>query len=166
MSAQKKRDNDDLTIDRPERFLAHERKAQQAGVVLLTIFAAAGLAGAFGNGPLADATVTSGSATLRFERFARLTFATELDISVNDVNAATVSVTLPRTFFDRIELKELRPEDTLKHLDGERATFEVPVHHGAASLVLRYEPQTYGVMEADVGIGGAPPARIRQIVFF
>jgi hypothetical protein len=165
VTAQKKRD-DDLTIDRPERFLRHERAIQKIGVVVLTLFAVAGLAGVFGNGPLAKASVTSGGATVRFERFARQTFRTELDISVDGVNAPTVAVTLPRTFLDRVDMLDLRPPDALKRMDSGVATFEVPAHNGSASLVLHYEPKTYGVLEADVSVGGAQPARVRQIVFF
>ena len=165
MTAKKKPD-DELTIDRPERFLQHERAVQRAGVVVLTLFAAAGLAGMFGNGPLADARVSSGGLTLRFERFARQTFRTELDISVDGVTAPTVSITVPRAFLDDVDMLELRPADTLKRMDGENATFEVPAHNGSAALVLHYEPKSYGVLEADVSVDGAPPVHVRQIVFF
>lgn len=164
MSA-KKRD-DDLTIDRPDRFLRHERTAQKIGVGVLSLFVAAGLAGMFGNGPLANASITSGSLTLRFERFTRQTFRTELDISVDGVNTPTVELTMPRAFLDRLDMVELRPPDSLKRIDGEVATFEVPAHNGSASLVLQYEPKTYGVLEADVSAGGGQPAHVRQIVFF
>lgn len=165
MTAQKKRD-DDLTIERPERFLQRERAVQTIGVAMLTLFAIAGLAGLFGNGPLAKASVTSGGATVRFERFARQTFRTELDISVAGVNAPTVAITMPRTFVDRVDMLDLRPPDTLTRMDGDVATFEVPSHNGSASLVLHYEPKSFGVLEADVSVGGAQPARVRQIIFF
>jgi hypothetical protein len=165
VSRQKKRD-DDLTIDRPERFLQHERAVQKAGVVFLTVFVVAGVAGLFGNGPLADATIASGGTTLRYERFTRQTFRTELDISIASVNAPTVALTLPRTFLDRIDMLDLRPADTLKRMDGDFATFEVPVLNGAASVVLYYEPKETGILEADVSVGGAPPVHFRQFVFF
>jgi hypothetical protein len=165
VTAEKKRD-DELTIDRPERFLQRERAVQNIGVAILTLFAVAGLAGLFGNGPLAKASVTSGGVTVRFERFARQTFRTELDISVAGVNAPSVAVTMPRAFLDRVDMLDLRPADTLKRMDGGVATFEVPAHNGSASLVLYYEPKSYGVLETDVSVGGAQPARVRQIVFF
>jgi hypothetical protein len=158
--------DDELTIDRPERFLRRERAVQNAGVVLLSVFAAAGLAGMFGNGPLADATIRSGNTTIHFERFTRQTFRTELDIAIAGVGAATVTITVPRAFLDRVDMLELRPADTLKRMDAETATFEVPAHNGSASLVLFYEPKKYGVLTADIAVDNRQVAHVRQIVFF
>ncbi len=126
----------------------------------------AGVAGLFGNGPLADATSTSGGITLRYERFARETFRTELDISIAGVNAPTVTLTLPRAFLDRVDMLDLRPSDTLKRMDRDFATFDVPVMNGTATLLLHYAPKQTGILEADVSVGGGPPAHFRQIVFF
>jgi hypothetical protein len=161
-----RRDDEALDLDRPEQFLKRERAIQNAGVMGLTLFAVAGLAGLFGNGPLAEATAASGNATIRYERFTRQTFRTVLDISATGVTTSTVSITLPRAFLDRVDMLELRPADTLTHMDATTATFEVPADKGIASLVLHYEAQHFGVLAADVRVGGAPPARVRQIVFF
>lgn len=166
MTRKTQRDNDALAIDRPHEFLRRERRVQQAGIVVLTLFSVAGLAGLFGNGPLADATITSGSTTLRFERFARHTFRTHLEISVTGADTPTVTVVLPRAFLDDIDLLEMRPPDTLTRLGETSATFEVPAGDGSATLMLHYEPKSYGILEADVVVAGQPPAHLRQIVFF
>jgi hypothetical protein len=159
-------ESDALAMDQPAEFLRRERLAQQVGVVLLTIFVVAGLAGLFGNGPLAEAEVTAGAVTVRFERFARQSYRTHVEISVTGIEAATVHVTVPRAFLDNVDVLEVRPPDTLKRLEREVAIFELPSNAGAATLVLHYEAKSYGVLEADVAVNGQPPAHLRQIVFF
>ena len=157
---------DALDVDRSADFLRRERNVQRFGVAFLILFVAAGLAGAFGNGPLADATVQSGAATIRFERFARQTVRTALEISLAGANTPTISVTLPRIFLDRIDLLDVQPPGSLKLLDDSLATFEVPTHGGSTTLILHYEPKRYGALEADVVVGEQPPAHVRQFVFF
>lgn len=166
MTRKTQRDRDALDIDQPEKFLRHERAAQKAGVFVLTVFVVAGLLGVFGNGPLADATITSGTATIRFERFVRQTYRTHIDISVTGASTPLVTVRLPRTFLEKVDVLEIRPPDALKRLEGESATLEVPADDGYAAIVLLYEPKDYGVLEADVVVGGQPPAHLWQIVFF
>jgi hypothetical protein len=161
-----RRDADALAIDTPEPFLRRERAVQRVGLGLLTLFVVAGLAGAFGNGPLAATTIRSGNTTIRFERFTRQTFRTELEVSISGANTPTISITVPRTFLDNVDMLEARPLDSLKRLDDDLATFEVPARNGAASLVLHYQPKNYGVLHADVSAGQQPPVRVRQIVFF
>lgn len=160
------RDKDALAIDRPEEFLRRERIAQTVGVVLMTLFVAAGLAGLFGSGPLAHAAVNSGNVTIRFERFTRQTFNTALDISVEGATGPTVSVSLPRAFLDKVDMLEVRPSDALKRMDADTATFEIPAGNGSATLVLQYEPKEYGVLDFNIVAGTEPPARVRQLVFF
>jgi hypothetical protein len=162
----KTRHDDALAIDASETFLRRERAVQRVGLGLLTVFVAAGLAGAFGNGPLATTTIRSGNTTIRFERFTRQTFRTELEVSIAGANTPAISITISRTFLDNVDMLEARPLDSLKRLDDELATFDVPTRNGAATLVLHYQPKNYGVLDADVIAGQQPPVRIRQIVFF
>lgn len=166
MTRKAQRDKDALAVDRPEEFLRRERIAQKAGVAVLTLFVLAGLAGAFGNGPLANTEVTSGAATIRYERFARQTYRTEVEIFVTGTNDETVQVAVSRAFLDHIDVLEVRPPDTLKRLERDVAVFEVASSQGAATIVLRYEPKSYGVLDADIVVKGQPPAHLRQIVFF
>jgi hypothetical protein len=158
--------NDALDVDRPEQFLRRERIAQRAGILLLSIFVLAGIAGLFGNGPLSEVSLTSGSTTIQYERFARHTFRTRLEISVADANGSTLAIRIPRAFLDRVDMLEVRPANTLTHLDGDAAIFEVPVVDGVTTLQLHYEPNDYGVLEMDIAAGSQPAAHVRQIVFF
>jgi hypothetical protein len=159
-------DRDALPVERPETFLRRERAVQTVGVGVLTLFVMAGLAGAFGTGPLADATVTSGAITIRFERFVRQTYRTRAEISVTNANTQAVRIELSRTFLDGVDVLEVRPSDSFKLLRENVAVFDVPAVDGAATLVLEYEPKTFGILETDIVVAGQPAARIRQIVFF
>jgi len=158
--------NDALDIDRPEAFLKRERLAQRAGTVVLAGFVAAGAAGVFGSGPVSEATVQSGQATFRFERFTRQTVRTHLEISIDGVSGPMVAIRMPREFLSGIDMVDVRPSNTLRRLDQESVLFEVPAESGKAFLELMYEPKKFGVLEADIVAGDQPPARLRQIVFF
>jgi hypothetical protein len=161
-----RRPDDAPAIDTSATFLRRERAVQRIGLGLLSLFVVAGLAGAFGNGPLAATTIRSGNTTIRFERFTRQSFRTEFEISIVGVSTPTVSITIARTFLDQIEMLEARPPESLKRLDDDLATFDVPARNGAATLVLQYQPKNYGVLHADVTAAQQPPVRVRQIVFF
>ena len=61
MTEKDEQKQDALDVGRSADFLRRERNVQRFGVAFLILFVAAGLGGAFGNGPLADATVQSGN---------------------------------------------------------------------------------------------------------
>lgn len=166
MAKKPQKDEDALEIDRPEVFLRRECLAQRIGTGVLSVFVIAGVAGAFGNGPLSRTRVQDGSVTLEFERFTRQTFRTQLEISIAGLTGASQEIRIPREFLRRIDLFEVRPADTLKRLEEDVAIFEVPVANGTASLELLYAPNSFGVLQADIAAGTVPSARVRQIVYF
>jgi len=166
MAKKPQKDEDALDIDRPEVFLKRERLAQQIGTVVLTVFVIAGVAGAFGNGPLSTTRVQSENITLEFERFTRQTFRTQLEISIHGSTGASQEIHISRDFLRRVEMLETRPAETLKRLEDDTAVFEVPVANGNASLELLYTPKSFGVLQANIAAGAAPGARVWQIVYF
>ena len=166
MAKKARKSNDALDMDRSVAFLKRERLAQRAGTVVLAGFVVAGAAGVFGGGPVSEATVQSGQATFRFERFTRQTVRTHLEISIDGASGPTVAIRMPREFLSGIDMVDVRPANTLKRLDEENVLFEVPAQSGKAFLELLYEPKKFGVLEADIVAGEQPPARLRQIVFF
>jgi hypothetical protein len=166
MAKKPQKDQDALDIDRPEVFLKREHLAQQIGTVFLLVFVVAGVAGAFGNGPLSRTRVQDGNVTLEYERFTRETFRTQVDISIEGLTGAAQEIRIPREFLRRIDMLEVRPADTLKRLEEDVAIFEVPVVDGTASLELLYEPNSFGVLHLDIAAGAMPGASVRQIVYF
>jgi hypothetical protein len=166
MAKKTQKDEDALDIDRPEVFLKRERLAQLIGTGVLSVFVIAGVAGAFGNGPLSTTRVQDGNVTLTFERFTRQTFRTELEISIQGLTGEAQEIRIPRDFLRNVEMLETRPAESLKRLEDDSAVFEVPVANGNASLELLYVPKSFGVLHANIAAGSAPGARIRQIVYF
>jgi hypothetical protein len=165
--ASKSRQNDALAVDRPEVFLKRERAAQNVGVVFLTLFVIAGAAGLFGDGPLSQAVVTSGAVTVTFDRFARQTLRTALEIAADaPASGAPIEIRVSREFLGAIDVLETRPVGALKRLDADTAVFEVPPSDGRAFLQLHYEPKRAGVLRTDVSVSAQPPVHVRQIVFF
>ena len=166
MAKKPQKDESALGIDRPGVFLQRERLAQRIGTVVLSVFAVAGVAGAFGNGPLSRTRVQDGSVTLEFERFTRQTFRTQLDIAIDGLTGTSQEIRIPREFLRRIDMLEIRPAHTLTRLEEDVAIFEVPIANGTASLELLYAPNSFGMLQADIGAGTGASARVRQIVYF
>lgn len=165
--ATKSRPKDALAVERPEVFLQRERAAQQVGVVLLALFVVAGAAGLFGDGPLSRAVVTGGAVTVTYERFARQTLGTELEVATQaPTTGAPVEIRLRREFLRNIDVLEMRPPNALKRLDEEAAIFEVPSSGARAVLHLHYEPKRPGVLRTEVRVAAEPIAHVRQVVFF
>jgi hypothetical protein len=163
----KRRQGDAIVIDRPDAFLQRERAAQKVGVVLLTVFVIAGAAGLFGSGPLSEAVVTSGGLTIAFDRFARQTVRTMLDVEADaPPTGAPVEIRLGREFLGEIDVLETRPVGALKRLEADAAVFEVPSAGGKAFLQLHYEAKRPGLLETDISLTGQATAHVRQIVFF
>jgi hypothetical protein len=160
------RQSETLAFDRAEKFLRRERVAQQIGVGLLTLLVVAGAAGLFGNGPLSAVTTTSGGLTIRYERFARQSFRTSLQIEAAAPSPGPAAIRLSRHFIDRVDVVEMRPPGALTQLDREFAIFEVPSSSGAAFLEVQYEPKHYGVLESQVRLDGQSMGHLRQVVFF
>ena len=159
---------DGLDVDRPERFLAHERIVQSVGVVVMSLFALAGAAGAFGNGPLSDTTIRANGIEVQYERFARSTFRTQIEVTV-DTSAADgqiVRLRLAGEFLKRISMLEVRPPDAQKASDEQSAIFEVPASRGKARLELHYEPERFGILRTPVAVDGAGTTSIWQLIYF
>jgi hypothetical protein len=158
---------DGLDIDRPERFLARERRAQRIGAGVLVLFIIAGASGLFGGGPVSHATARSGAIEVGYERFGRLTHhtATRIRVTTTAADGQPVTVYVDRDFLEHVSLLEIRPAGAQKALDADSAIFEVPAAQGAAHLELHYEPQRFGSLQIQIGTGPERVA-VRQLVFF
>ena len=157
----------ELQIQRPHKFLKHERTAQRAGVAVLTVFVLAGAIGAFGDGPLSQAT-TEGQTQLTYDRFGRTSASTKLAISVETAAAdgQPVRFRIERAFLADLESLEVRPPDALKALDETAAWFEVAASDGRGYVELHYSPSRPGVFQTLIAPEGAEPSRVWQFIYF
>jgi hypothetical protein len=157
----------EIQIARPHRFLKHERTLQKAGVAVLTVFVAAGIAGAFGDGPLAR-TTTTGSTQIRYDRFGRTTAPVSVAISIATAAAdgAPVRFNIDRAFLEDVELVEVRPPDALKRLDDVSALFEVPASGGYAHVALHYKPKRPGLFQTAIVPERGDAVQLRQLIYF
>jgi hypothetical protein len=159
---------DELQIDRADSFLVKERRVQRAGTAVLAVFALAGAAGVFGEGPLSPSEIASGPIHVRFERFARATNQTLLVVDVDTAasDGTPVAIGLSRVFLDRITLDEVRPSTAHKGYDRSEARFEVPAYGGRAHFELIYQPVRSGLLDVTVTSGPSGTARFWQLVHF
>ena len=157
----------ELQIERPQKFLKHERTVQRIGVALLTVFVLAGAIGAFGDGPLARAR-TGSHTRLAYDRFGRTTALTKLVISIETAAAdgQPVRFSIERAFLEDLESLEVRPPDAFKTLDEASGWFEVAARGGRGYVELHYRPDRPGVFQTLITPEAAEPARMWQLIYF
>jgi hypothetical protein len=159
---------DQLDLDRPERFIDGERRAQRAGVVLMAVFALAGAAGLFGSGLASYTQQTADGLRVDYERFGRQTVRSSFEITVQTQvrDGEAVTVRVEREFFKRVSMLEVRPPDAQVALDKDSAIFEVPAVGGEAHLELHYEPERSGMLRATIAVAGGGSVHVTQFVYF
>jgi hypothetical protein len=159
---------DVLDVDRPEEFLARERRVQRVGAVVLLVFVLAGAAGAFGGGPLSRATGATAGLDVEYERFGRITYRSSVNIRARTTAAdgQPVKLAVSRQFLQNVAMLEVRPADSDKALTDDSVIFEIPAAAGAAHLELHYEPEAVGALDIVVSSDRGSSVAVRQLVFF
>jgi hypothetical protein len=133
-----------------------EWKVERAGWLVMGMLLAAGLAGLFGGGPLAHASVSSGPATLEFDRLVRHSVLTRLRLTVgtDQVSNGRVLVSLDWKYLDAVNLRDVTPEPVATLSSPERVAWEFDADPAGNTIVFEVEPRQSGTQEGHVKVGG------------
>lgn len=153
------------------RFQRREWAAQRLGWIVMFGLLAAGMAGAFGRGPLASASAGEAGDPLRldYERTVRHRAPTTLRVHLAPGAArdGRVRLGVSRDYLRAMELTRAVPEPEAVEAAGEDYvfTFRVTDPERSSTIVLDLEPESYGTMEGRIGLPDAPAVRFRHFVF-
>jgi hypothetical protein len=132
---------------------------------LLALVPVAAIAGLFGEGLFSAATAGSerAGATVTYERFGRLSADTTLELEFARPSRTT-DVAISRTFFDRYDTSEIRPQPLRARTlaDAVVLTFAA-APAGRATFIL--QPQAAGSSSGTVTVTGGRPVHIKQLVY-
>jgi len=137
------------------------------GFMLLIVVAA--LLGLFGRGLLSHGHLhaADGSLDLRYDRFVQVSSETVIDISIPARESRLCSLWINRSYFDRVEIKQMIPNPRALELsgDGWLYTFGPGPAGKALPVRLLIVPRQAGGMEGCVNTGGRTTLCFQQFVY-
>lgn len=142
------------------------RTGQRVGWLLLLLMILAAAAGAFGDGPVARASLSaSGGVRVDYERIVRRRAPTEIRIVVASAPMPGGSLALEVDGLPGAERLVPFPAPQHERATAGGARFEIATRgEGPFEIALRNVPRTLGRREFRLVVGLAEPVAIRQLV--
>jgi hypothetical protein len=160
-----------LDIDTDLAFQRRWWMAERVAWVLLSLLLIAGLAGAFGGGPLSRARTSDfeGGVFIEYERFARLRAPTELRVSVVKLfgQDGALRVRLRSDYARSVEIHDVVPAPQAVVVEDSETvyTFAAESLRQPVEVIFRLNPQQWGRLPCSVAVDGKPPASFVQFVY-
>lgn len=154
-----------LQIEQALDFQRRFHAVQRVAWWLLALVPVAAVLGLFGGGLLGETTAGGRAAglTVSYERFARMTTDTEIELRFTSADGPT-SVSISRTLLDRYDISEIRPEPERVVTRPDRIEYVfAAVTDGTARFAV--QPSSAGSSSGTVTVAGGLPVRINQFVW-
>jgi hypothetical protein len=161
----------DLQVDQDLEYQRREWTAQRAGWVLMGLVVLAGLAGVFGNGPVARGVVRNadGSLRLEYERLTRKSAPGQLKVHlgpsfiVND----TVRLWIDRQSAETLDIQQITPEPASVDAGADQFVYSFTVADGAApaKILIDVEPNRPGWHRGRMGVVGRESLTFAQFIY-
>ncbi|HEX4893503.1 MAG TPA: hypothetical protein VFV47_09455 [Hyphomicrobiaceae bacterium] len=126
----------------------------------------AGLAGAFGSGPLSNAAKSDRGLTLEYERFVRRAGETELAVSLPAAPGVERRVAISSTYLNSVKIESVTPSPLAVRVLPNAVEFafaaqpEVP-----APVVFHLRIRRFGALEADFRDSSGRQVRLWQFAY-
>lgn len=121
-------------------------KVQRIGWWVLVLMVLTGLAGLFGEGPIARTTARSANAAVQYDRVVRRGADSLIRFDVQ-ARRDTVTLTLPSAYLDAVELEALQPEPVAGYGGQETYTFVFAARDRQARILLKVRPRHVGPLD-------------------
>ena len=154
----------DIEVNQDLDFQRAEWRFQRVAWMVIALIAIASILGAFGRGPIANATATTaaGDLTVEYERIARHTAITRFDLHFARAQGE-VGVSIPSSYLKGAELRSIVPEPTKTESGAGSSTFYFDLRPGAVVSFI-FEPDALGSHRLDLGLNGRTALRLKQFV--
>jgi hypothetical protein len=151
----------DQALDFQQRFYVIQRVAWS----VLALVPVAAVAGLFGGGLFSETTAGGRAAgvTVIYDRFARITADTEIELRLARANGPT-AVTISSALLDRYEVSDIRPQPVRVVTRPDRVEYVFAASPSGTAL-FAVQPDDVGSSSGTVAVAGGAPVRVDQFVF-
>ncbi len=148
------------------RFQRRSWIVERAGWGLLVLIALVGLSGAFGIGPLSWQTASSGSLSVEYERFERVTRVARFTFEVKPQTEPELRLHLNGAFQRNFEISKIQPEpaQTAVGPDGMDMVFSTG-GSDAARVVIWAHSRHYGMSDISAQLASEAPVSFWIFVY-
>jgi hypothetical protein len=154
---------EDLTFQRKEWFW------QRVGIVFLSLFVAAAMAGAMGGGgPLSGAEVADSSGRLRveYQRVVRRGATSEVRIHLRSDPPGFIQFWITSAYLELVTVESIEPQPQTITVEGDRHVYTVRAGSSGVTVSLETKHTQTGRMEGWIGIVNGPSVRFNQFSWF
>ena len=160
----------DLETNEDAGFAERGWRVQQAGWLLMLLFAVCALLGLTGSGPFARGTAAADGFTLKYDRFDRMTTASELNIQFEPavVHSGAVRVWLERAYLKSFQIESIAPEPESVTISADRLVYTfraVEQKPGEITFHLKANAGVFGLIRGEAGVMPNGQVSFRQIVY-
>lgn len=152
--------------------LAFQRRwwiVERTGWLVMFLVVVAGAAGLLGRSPASRAEVTDGSASLKYERLARLHAPSDLALHVLQSPTASreLSISLSREYCRDVRVVDITPTPESSTINDAELTYRFRLEPGQTGMPIDFKlnMETLGRLEGWVRIREQPPLRLSQFVY-
>jgi len=155
-----------LPIREDMRFQRRSWIVERVGWWVLVLLALIALSGAFGIGPLSWQTARSGSLTVEYERFQRITRLARFTFNISGQTGSESRLHLSEAFQKNFEVSDIQPQPARSSSgpDGLDLTFATDGAN-AARIVVWAHSRRYGVSDITARVGSEAPASFWVFVY-
>jgi len=154
-----------LEID--ENYAHHVRawRLKRVSWIIMTLLLIAALAGLLGPGP-ASSSRSRGQGDVRatYEKRIRHKAQTRMELTIPG-GSGDLELSVNVDFLNKIELKDIEPEPAEARLAGPNHTWVFPRSNEPGTILLSFEPEDFGKLQAIFDVKGAGSMVINQFVF-
>ena len=153
-------------LNQPLNFQRHEWLVQRIGWVLMLLIILAGALGLFGNGPLAQRSLSNNALQLDFEWLARRDAPTTWKVRPRTAPVDGVyRVALDANWGQYFRINAIQPVPDSTRIANGRWIYEFTARAGDAPIVFHVEPQRLGTLAGSIQLNDAPPLELTQFIY-
>ena len=162
----------DLQIDEDLGYQRREWLVQRWAWAAMALLIVAAMLGLFGHGVLSSRQAGSpdGGLLLEYQRFLQYHDPATLRLRATaggDDGRNELRIWVDRDYLDQIEIQQVTPQPIRVEAGADRHVFVFRVMQdgGPTGVVIHFEPDAVGSLQARIGIGDLEPARFSQFCF-
>ena len=160
-----------IEIEQDLDFQQKSWTVQRVSWIIMLLIAVSGLLGAFGGGPIADATAGDrNELEIAYQRLVRMSGTEKLGISFGERaprSGSTVSLWLDRKWLSRHNVRAIVPEPESTSVAADRVTYHFSAKPGALPSKVEFDLETiaFGSLYGKAGIPGGTTVTFSQFSY-